>query len=226
MEFPDDEGIDATDWPSHSSDLNPAEKLWHKYWSIQIYQVAPQAVQELAYAFIQVWQEIPRTPSAFSSGACTDIVGSAYKHAGPYTLLTLWVAVMKFLQSCTSHSFFFFQCIFESCLNGLKTINNCHIILILITQCIQVNIFNLNILFIKIQWFKYFLNFYEQCIFHSQEWRKWSPITYTYTEVTPLLFVLTNEKGEISNGKSFLFGRWFVWLIRMDWQFCVPSYSY
>ncbi len=30
-EFPDDEGIDATDWPSHSSDLNPAEKLWHKY---------------------------------------------------------------------------------------------------------------------------------------------------------------------------------------------------
>lgn len=101
-EFPDDEGIDTTDWPSHSSDLNPAEKLWHKYWIIQIYQVAPQTVQELAYALIQVWQEIPRTPSAISSEACTDIVGSAYKHAGPYSLLTLWVAVMKFLQSCTS----------------------------------------------------------------------------------------------------------------------------
>ncbi|KAI3359208.1 hypothetical protein L3Q82_002730 [Scortum barcoo] len=64
QQFLQDEGIDAMDWPARclwSPDLNPIEHMGH--WDIMsrsIHQchVAPQTVQELADALVQVWEEI------------------------------------------------------------------------------------------------------------------------------------------------------------------------
>ncbi|KAI3371404.1 hypothetical protein L3Q82_024001, partial [Scortum barcoo] len=59
--FLQDEGIDAMDWPARSPDLNPIEHIWD-IMSRSIHQrhVAPQTVQELADALVQVWEEIPQ----------------------------------------------------------------------------------------------------------------------------------------------------------------------
>ncbi|KAI3361578.1 hypothetical protein L3Q82_013721, partial [Scortum barcoo] len=61
QQFLQDEGIDAMDWPTHSPDLNPIEHIWD-IMSRSIHQrhVAPQTVQELADALVQVWEEIPQ----------------------------------------------------------------------------------------------------------------------------------------------------------------------
>ncbi|CDQ72919.1 unnamed protein product [Oncorhynchus mykiss] len=55
------EGIDAMDWPARSPDLNPIEHIWD-IMSRSIHQrhIAPQTVQELADALVQVWEEIPQ----------------------------------------------------------------------------------------------------------------------------------------------------------------------
>ncbi|CDQ57597.1 unnamed protein product [Oncorhynchus mykiss] len=60
QQFLQEEGIDAMDWPAHSPDLNPIEHIWD-IMSRSIHQrhVAPQTVQELADALVQVWEEIP-----------------------------------------------------------------------------------------------------------------------------------------------------------------------
>ena len=50
------------DWPVRSPDLNPIEHIWD-IMSRSIHQrrhVAPQTVQELADALVQVWEEIPQ----------------------------------------------------------------------------------------------------------------------------------------------------------------------
>ncbi|CAJ0937334.1 unnamed protein product [Ranitomeya imitator] len=59
QQFLQDEGIEAIDWPAHSPDLNPTEHIWD-IMSRTIHQrhAAPQTVQELADALIQVWEEI------------------------------------------------------------------------------------------------------------------------------------------------------------------------
>uniref|UniRef100_A0A4W5KGK7 Tc1-like transposase DDE domain-containing protein n=1 Tax=Hucho hucho TaxID=62062 RepID=A0A4W5KGK7_9TELE len=61
QQFLQKEGIDAMDWPARSPDLNPIEHIWD-IMSRSIHQrhVAPQTVQELADALVQVWEEIPR----------------------------------------------------------------------------------------------------------------------------------------------------------------------
>ncbi|KAL0148612.1 hypothetical protein M9458_056052 [Cirrhinus mrigala] len=61
QQFLQDEGIDAMDWPAHSPDLNPIEHIWD-IMSRSIHQrhVAPQTVQELADALVQVLEEIPQ----------------------------------------------------------------------------------------------------------------------------------------------------------------------
>uniref|UniRef100_A0A9J7YAI0 Transposase n=1 Tax=Cyprinus carpio carpio TaxID=630221 RepID=A0A9J7YAI0_CYPCA len=61
QQFLQDEGIDAMDWPAHSPELNPVEHIW-VIMSRSIHQrhVAPQTVQELADALVQVWEEIPQ----------------------------------------------------------------------------------------------------------------------------------------------------------------------
>ncbi|KAI3369224.1 hypothetical protein L3Q82_007497 [Scortum barcoo] len=55
QQFLQDEGIDAMDWPARSPDLNPIEHIWD-IMSRSIHQrhVAPQTVQELADALVQV----------------------------------------------------------------------------------------------------------------------------------------------------------------------------
>ncbi|KAI3365747.1 hypothetical protein L3Q82_000757 [Scortum barcoo] len=62
QQFLQDEGIDAMDWPARSPDLNPIEHIWD-IMSRSIHHqrhVAPQTVQELADALVQVWEEIPQ----------------------------------------------------------------------------------------------------------------------------------------------------------------------
>ncbi|KAL6457486.1 hypothetical protein MHYP_G00344490 [Metynnis hypsauchen] len=61
QQFLQDEGIEAMDWPARSPDLNPIEHIWD-IMSRSIHQchVAPQTVQELADALVQVWEEIPQ----------------------------------------------------------------------------------------------------------------------------------------------------------------------
>jgi ASC-1-like (ASCH) protein len=60
QQFLQEEGIDAMDCSARSLDLNPIEHIWDiTSHSIQRH-VAPQTVQELADAFVQVWEEIPQ----------------------------------------------------------------------------------------------------------------------------------------------------------------------
>ncbi|KAI4894920.1 hypothetical protein NFI96_000581, partial [Prochilodus magdalenae] len=63
QQFLQDEGIEAIDWPARSPGLNPIEHFWDiMSRSIQSVSAvsAPQTVQELADALVQVWEEIPQ----------------------------------------------------------------------------------------------------------------------------------------------------------------------
>ncbi|KAI4877300.1 hypothetical protein NFI96_019883, partial [Prochilodus magdalenae] len=56
-----DEGIKVMDWPARSPGLNPIEHIWDiMSRSIHQHHVAPQTVQELVDALVQVWVEIPQ----------------------------------------------------------------------------------------------------------------------------------------------------------------------
>uniref|UniRef100_A0A3B4DMX9 Tc1-like transposase DDE domain-containing protein n=1 Tax=Pygocentrus nattereri TaxID=42514 RepID=A0A3B4DMX9_PYGNA len=61
QQFLQDEGIEAMDWPARSPDLNPIEHIWDiMSRSIHQHHVAPQTVQELVDALVQVWESIPQ----------------------------------------------------------------------------------------------------------------------------------------------------------------------
>ncbi|KAG2470935.1 TC1A transposase, partial [Polypterus senegalus] len=60
-QYLEDEGIETIEWPSRSPDLNPIEHLWDiMFRSIRHRQVAPQTVQQLRNALIQIWEEMPQ----------------------------------------------------------------------------------------------------------------------------------------------------------------------
>ncbi len=60
-QFLEDLGTDTIEWPPRSPDLNPIEHLWEiMFQSIRRRQVAPQTVQELSDALVQIWEEIPQ----------------------------------------------------------------------------------------------------------------------------------------------------------------------
>ncbi len=53
--------LDTTEWPPIWPDLNPIEHIWDiVFRSIQHRQVAPQTVQELSDALVQIWGEMPQ----------------------------------------------------------------------------------------------------------------------------------------------------------------------
>ncbi|CAJ0917568.1 unnamed protein product [Ranitomeya imitator] len=61
QQFLQDESIEAMDWPARSPDLNLIEHIWDiMFHTIHQCHVAPQTVQELADALVQVWEEIPQ----------------------------------------------------------------------------------------------------------------------------------------------------------------------
>ncbi|KAI4905744.1 hypothetical protein NFI96_003040 [Prochilodus magdalenae] len=60
QQFLQDEGIEAMDWPPRSPDPNPIEHIWDIMSRSIHCHVAPQTVQELADALVQVWEEIPQ----------------------------------------------------------------------------------------------------------------------------------------------------------------------
>uniref|UniRef100_A0AAY5KE76 Tc1-like transposase DDE domain-containing protein n=1 Tax=Esox lucius TaxID=8010 RepID=A0AAY5KE76_ESOLU len=89
-QFQDDEGIDATDWPSRSPDLNPIESPWDiMYWCIQHRQVATQTLQEVTDTLIQVWEEIPQDTICRLIRSIPRRCGGCIQATwGPYTLLS------------------------------------------------------------------------------------------------------------------------------------------
>ncbi len=82
-QFLEDKGIDTIEWPPRSPDLNPKEHLWDiLFHSIRPCQVAPQTVQELSDALVQIWEEIPQDTIRRLIRSMPDIVRHAYKHVG------------------------------------------------------------------------------------------------------------------------------------------------
>lgn len=73
-QFLDDEGTDAIDWLSQSSDLSPTEQVCH---------VVSMYPTDYPGALIQFWEEIPPQDTIHClSGACPEVVGTAHRHLG------------------------------------------------------------------------------------------------------------------------------------------------
>ncbi|CDQ97524.1 unnamed protein product, partial [Oncorhynchus mykiss] len=89
--------IDAMDWPTHSPDLNPIEHIWD-IMSRSIHQrhVAPQTVQELADALVQVWEEIPQETICH---LIRSMPRRCREARGGHTLLSIILACFKDITS-------------------------------------------------------------------------------------------------------------------------------
>ncbi len=114
-QFLEDEGIDTIEWPPRSPDLNPIEHPWDiMFQSIWCRQVAPETVQELNDALVQIWEEIPQDTihrlirsMPRRCQACIQACGGNTNYWVPF-----WVAEMKFQQNGLACCIVFFTLIF------------------------------------------------------------------------------------------------------------------
>ncbi len=101
-QFLEDEGIDTIECPTRSPDLNPIEHLWDiMFRFIRSRQVAPQTVQEINDALVQIWEEIRQDTirRLFRSmlrhcQECTQARGGNTNYWVPF-----WVAAVTFQQN-------------------------------------------------------------------------------------------------------------------------------
>uniref|UniRef100_A0A673XQW3 Transposase Tc1-like domain-containing protein n=1 Tax=Salmo trutta TaxID=8032 RepID=A0A673XQW3_SALTR len=100
QQFLQEEGIDAMDWPARSPDLNPIEHIWD-IMSRSIHQrhVAPQTVQELANALVQVWEEIPQETIRHLIRSMPKRCREVKQARGGHTLLSLILTCFKHITS-------------------------------------------------------------------------------------------------------------------------------
>jgi hypothetical protein len=131
-QFLEDEGIDTIEWPPRSPDINPIEHLWDiMFHSIRHHQVAPQTVQELSDALVQIWEEIPQDTIHLEHALMLS--GMYTSTWGPYKLLsTILSCCNEISAKWTSHFGYGLTLIFGVSLNSAL----CRlIILISIKRC-------------------------------------------------------------------------------------------
>ena len=97
QQFLQEEGIDAMDWPACSPDLNPIEHIMSR--SIHQCHVAPQTVQELADALVQVWEEIPQETIRHLIRSMPRRCREVIQARGGHTLLNLILTCFKDITS-------------------------------------------------------------------------------------------------------------------------------
>uniref|UniRef100_A0A8K9XZB2 Transposase Tc1-like domain-containing protein n=1 Tax=Oncorhynchus mykiss TaxID=8022 RepID=A0A8K9XZB2_ONCMY len=159
QQFLQEEGIDAMDWPVRSPDLNPIEHIWD-IMSRSIHQrhIAPQTVQELADALVQVWEEIPQETMRHLIRSMPRRCREVIQARGGHTLLSLILTCLKDITSKLDQPVVWFSTLILSVtpnpdlhgLINLISINNLCDFVVGTFNYVKKKVFNKNISFIQI----------------------------------------------------------------------------